>query len=67
MTARDRGPSSGAQTIRRWCTGVLSYRLAEELTREEVLQAYTQRRFYATEDQGLLLDDRVESFPWARS
>lgn len=37
--------------------------LAESLTRESILEAYRQRRFYATEDKDLLLDFRVDGYP----
>ncbi len=40
-------------------TGVL----AEDLTREAVLDAYRNRRIYATEDQDLILDVRASGFP----
>jgi hypothetical protein len=37
--------------------------LAKELTRESILDAYRSRRFYATEDNDLELDMRVQGFP----
>ncbi len=37
--------------------------LAEELTRESILDAYTKRRVYATEDKDLFLDFRASGFP----
>jgi hypothetical protein len=37
--------------------------LATELTREAVLDAYVQRRIYATEDKDLVLDFRAAGFP----
>jgi len=37
--------------------------LATALTREAIIEAYTQRRFYATEDKDLELDVRVLGFP----
>jgi hypothetical protein len=37
--------------------------LAEELTREGVVDAYMSRRFYATEDQNLHLDFRCQGYP----
>jgi hypothetical protein len=40
-------------------TGVL----ATELTREGIVEAYRERRFYATEDKDLYLDFRCEGYP----
>ena len=37
--------------------------LAEELTREGIVDAYMNRRFYATEDQNLHLDFRCQGYP----
>ena len=37
--------------------------LAEELTRESIVEAYTSRRFYATEDKDLHLDFRCQGYP----
>jgi hypothetical protein len=37
--------------------------LAESLTREHVLEAYLNRRFYATEDKDLYLDLRCRGYP----
>jgi len=37
--------------------------LAEELTREEIVDAYMNRRFYATEDKNLHLDFRCQGYP----
>jgi hypothetical protein len=37
--------------------------LAESLTREEIIDAYRKRRFYATEDKDLYLDLRCQGFP----
>ena len=37
--------------------------LAEDLTRDAVLDAYKERRFYATEDKDLELDVRAAGFP----
>lgn len=37
--------------------------LAEHLTREEIVAAYQQRRFYATEDKDLSLDFRSNGYP----
>jgi hypothetical protein len=37
--------------------------LAEELTREEIVDAYMSRRFYATEDKNLHLDFRCQGYP----
>ena len=37
--------------------------LAEHLTREEIVDAYQQRRFYATEDKDLALDFRSNGYP----
>ena len=37
--------------------------LAQGLTREAVVDAITQRRFYATEDKNLYLDFRCQGFP----
>jgi hypothetical protein len=37
--------------------------LAKELTREEILAAYRERRFYATEDSNLYLDFRCSGYP----
>lgn len=37
--------------------------LAEELTREGILDAYAKRRIYATEDKDLFLDFRASGYP----
>ena len=37
--------------------------LAEELTREAIVDAYRKRRFYATEDKDLYLDFRCQGYP----
>jgi len=37
--------------------------LAEELTREHIVDAYLNRRFYATEDKDLHLDVRCQGYP----
>jgi hypothetical protein len=37
--------------------------LAKELTREEIVAAYRNRRFYATEDNNLYLDFRCSGYP----
>jgi hypothetical protein len=37
--------------------------LAEELTRESIIDAYRNRRFYATEDKDLYLDFRCNGYP----
>lgn len=37
--------------------------LAESLTRESIITAYKQRRFYATEDKDLHLDFRCQGYP----
>jgi len=37
--------------------------LAEELTREAIIDGYRNRRFYATEDKDLKLDFRVQGYP----
>jgi hypothetical protein len=37
--------------------------LAEELTREQIIEAYLNRRFYATEDKDLYLDLRCQGYP----
>jgi len=37
--------------------------LAENLTREEIIDAYRKRRFYAAEDNDLLLDFRCHGYP----
>jgi hypothetical protein len=37
--------------------------LAEELTREQVVDAYRNRRFYSTEDKDLHLDIRCQGYP----
>jgi hypothetical protein len=37
--------------------------LAETLTRESIVEAYMNRRFYATEDKNLHLDFRCQGFP----
>ena len=37
--------------------------LAESLTRESIITAYRQRRFYATEDKDLHLDFRCQGYP----
>jgi hypothetical protein len=37
--------------------------LAEELTRESVMEAYLSRRFYATEEKDLYLDFRCQGYP----
>lgn len=37
--------------------------LAEELTREQIIDAYLSRRFYATEDKDLYLDLRCQGYP----
>ncbi len=37
--------------------------LAEELTREAILDAYRHRRFYSTEDKDLVLDFRCNGYP----
>jgi hypothetical protein len=37
--------------------------LAEELTREAIIDAYMNRRFYATEDKNLHLDFRCQGYP----
>jgi hypothetical protein len=37
--------------------------LAEELTREQIIDAYLKRRFYATEDKDLYLDLRCQGYP----
>jgi hypothetical protein len=37
--------------------------VAEELTREQIVDAYLNRRFYATEDKNLYLDLRCQGYP----
>jgi hypothetical protein len=37
--------------------------LAKSLTREDIVAAYLARRFYATEDQDLVLDFRCQGYP----
>jgi hypothetical protein len=37
--------------------------LAPDLTRESIIEAYRQRRFYATEDKDLYLDFRCQGYP----
>jgi len=37
--------------------------LARNLTREEIIEAYRNRRFYATEDKDLMLDLRSQGYP----
>lgn len=37
--------------------------LAEDLTREQIVDAYLNRRFYATEDKDLYLDLRCQGYP----
>jgi hypothetical protein len=37
--------------------------LAEGLTREQIVEAYLNRRFYATEDRDLYLDLRCQGYP----
>ena len=37
--------------------------LAQDLTRESIIDAYRNRRFYATEDKDLQLDFRFEGYP----
>jgi hypothetical protein len=37
--------------------------LAEKLTRESIIDAYMNRRFYATEDKNLHLDFRCQGYP----
>ena len=54
----------GDNHTRDWGQG--NYRtgvLAEELTREAVVDAYRHRRFYSTEDKDLILDFRCGGYP----
>ncbi len=37
--------------------------LAEDLTREDIIDAYRNRRFYTTEDKDLFLDLRCQGYP----
>lgn len=55
------GPDWGTKNP--WRTAVL----ARELTREAIIDAYRQRRFYATEDPGLRLDFRCAGYPMGSS
>ena len=60
------GPVGGGDNhSRQWGTDT-DFRvavLATQLTREDVVNAYFDRRFYATEDKNLLLDVRVHGAP----
>jgi len=54
----------GDNHIRNWGEG--NFRtavLAEELTREAIVDAYRHRRFYSTEDKDLVLDFRCGGYP----
>jgi hypothetical protein len=46
-------------TMNRFRTAVL----AQQLTRADIIDAYRQRRFYATEDENLVLDFRCQGYP----
>jgi len=49
-------------TLNEFRTAVL-VDVAEELTREQIVDAYLNRRFYATEDKNLYLDLRCQGYP----